>query len=373
MKIAVITFWHSNDNYGQQLQCFALQKYFLLNGDEPLLIRFWSTEPFDVKKRKWKKVLNPIKVIRFISGRCKSHYMQKKDRLRDFPEFRRRYLIQSKDFYSSARQLQENPPQADVYCVGSDQVWNPNWMKPDAVPAYFLGFGDPKARRISYAASFGVTELLPETQKIYASALKKLNAVSVREQSATELCRICGREDAQWVLDPTMLIDPSVYRAVYKENRFEKPKKPYVLLYLLSNSCEFSLRKFYSWAKSKNFDVVYITGNSRFDLHKKTYATVPQWLGLIDHAEAVFTNSYHCCVFSLLFRKNFSAVPLTSSHQMNTRIDSLFEIFGIEPRWFDGDFSKIETPYQINEAEFSRMQKISFDFLAPPPPSVQIN
>ena len=366
MKIAVITFWNSNDNYGQQLQCFALQKYFRQNGHDPELIRFCPSAPLDIGK-KWKKFFNPLKVIRFVSGKGKARYNTKKNRLRAFSDFRVRYLIQSENFYSSAQQLQENPPQADVYCVGSDQVWNPNWMKPDDVPAWFLDFGSPKVRRISYAASFGVTELLPETQKIYSEALKKLNAVSVREQSAKELCRICGREDAQWVLDPTMLIDPSVYRTVYEENRCEKPEKPYVLLYLLSNTCEFSLRKFYRWAKSKNFNVVYITGNGRFDLHKKTYATVPQWLGLIDRAEAVFTNSYHACVFSILFCKNFTAVPLTSSHQMNTRIDSLFEIFGIEPRWFDGNFSKAETPYQTNGVEFSRMQKISFDFLAPPP------
>ena len=40
MKIGVVTFWQSKDNYGQHLQSFALQTYLKKMGHEPFLIRY---------------------------------------------------------------------------------------------------------------------------------------------------------------------------------------------------------------------------------------------------------------------------------------------------------------------------------------------
>ena len=40
MRIGIVTFWQSGDNYGQQLQCWALQRYLKGIGHEPFLIRY---------------------------------------------------------------------------------------------------------------------------------------------------------------------------------------------------------------------------------------------------------------------------------------------------------------------------------------------
>ena len=86
-----------------------------------------------------------------------------------------------------------------------------------------------------------------------------------------------------------------------------------------------------------------------FVLHKnsqkKTFATIEDWLYLIDHAEYVITNSFHCCVFSLLFKKKFAVVPLTGKvTEMNSRLETLFKIFKIPSRWLKNkdDFSVLE-------------------------------
>lgn len=48
MKIGIITFWSSKDNYGQLLQLFALQTFLKELGHEPFLIRygFWKDDLF---------------------------------------------------------------------------------------------------------------------------------------------------------------------------------------------------------------------------------------------------------------------------------------------------------------------------------------
>lgn len=40
MKIGILTFWWSEDNYGQQLQAYALQKYLRNAGHDAFLIRY---------------------------------------------------------------------------------------------------------------------------------------------------------------------------------------------------------------------------------------------------------------------------------------------------------------------------------------------
>ena len=73
MKIAVTTFWDSNDNYGQLLQCYALQQYLKKLGHEPFLIRY---KPEQNKKRWWqmlRKLFNLSYVLSYLKYRkeCK--------------------------------------------------------------------------------------------------------------------------------------------------------------------------------------------------------------------------------------------------------------------------------------------------------------
>ena len=44
MKIGIMTFWMSNDNYGQQLQSYALQQFLKKQGHQPFLIRHGRQE-----------------------------------------------------------------------------------------------------------------------------------------------------------------------------------------------------------------------------------------------------------------------------------------------------------------------------------------
>ena len=346
MKIGIMTFWWSEDNYGQLLQCYALQKYLRDKGHDAFLIRYRYDEdiiPTDIKT-KFLKALNPMKAYGFLKQ--KMVYKNKKTNIkkeqesnpRFFESFRNKYIKQYPINYKTWNDLKDNPPNADMYIVGSDQVWNfgnklvQNYR--NIIHAYFLDFGCENTMRISYAASWSVDSLSVDMINEIKPLLKRFDHISVREKKSIELCVQCGYAKAVWVPDPTMLLQAAVYRALYKENNVRKPKNKYVFLYMLNNMHDFDVDLIYKFAKKNNLDVVYITGNGVLDKKDKFFASIPEWLYLLDNAEYVVTNSYHCSVFSIIFHKKFGVVPLIGKFRaMNDRINSLFIQYGIKDRF----------------------------------------
>lgn len=352
MKIAILSFWFSNDNYGQILQCYALQQHYIMQGHTVEHIRydFKETYPFVLKL---KKLLNLRIIVRKISSlsREKKRSSELKYDERKFADFRNKYLKWTR-VYSGYKDLKSNPPEADIYVVGSDQVWNFYQGKCsenlDLLHAVFLDFGAESVQRKAYAASWGGMNVDSEYAKEIAPLLKRFNEVSVREKSGIDKCALCGRSDAKWACDPTLLLAPEKYRQIYMDEDVEENmmlKQPYLLLYYLDNGGKFQIDSVYKWAKEKGVEVIYVGGNGIVDKHEKIAATVPQWLYLIDHAKYVITNSFHCSVFAYLFRTKFGVIPMNGINEgMNDRFISLFEYTGILPRFIkEGDFSVLET------------------------------
>ena len=344
MKIGIMTFWWSEDNYGQQLQCYALQKYLRDAGHDVYLIRY--SYEIDLKTPLWKKILkafNPIELYDYLFKKIQKSKDKKEKQYnpREFSKFRSKYINQSEKEYCSYTELKHNPPEADVYIVGSDQVWNVG-PKKCANRAYLLDFGSSAIKRIAYAASFGKGYIDRTSIDLYSSLLKKFDYISVREKSGIDICKRCGIENVEWVPDPTMLIDIDIYRSLYKNEKIRMPNKPYCLLYYLGVDCGFSIQSVYDWSDRMNLEVVYVTGNMQHDKFEKHYATITEWIYLVEHAEYVITNSYHCSVFSLLFNKNFGVAPLKGKYAgLNNRLETLFKQFGIEQRFIVDDIGCI--------------------------------
>lgn len=98
-------------------------------------------------------------------------------------------------------------PEADVYIVGSDQVWNQN-ITGQYLLHYFLDFAPVFAKKISFASSFGSDEFIasPDLKCKSIDLLRNFNSISVREESGVTICKSFGI-DAVEVLDPTLLLD----------------------------------------------------------------------------------------------------------------------------------------------------------------------
>ncbi|MCK5615431.1 polysaccharide pyruvyl transferase family protein, partial [Candidatus Pacearchaeota archaeon] len=203
MRIGIITF-HRAINYGAVLQMYALYTYLKQQGHDPFVIDFKQTYPDGYLGR---RIISLIKHPFDIFSAVKSRVLVKKGDSylsQGFESFLKRFITFS-GTSQTLEELQNNPPEADIYICGSDQIWNPDEIGFN--PAYFLDFGPSDLNRISYGPSFGRNEI-PNT---YIDDLKinleKLDAISVREASGVEIVeQLTGREATQ-VLDPTLLLD----------------------------------------------------------------------------------------------------------------------------------------------------------------------
>lgn len=359
MKIGILTFWWSQDNYGQLLQCYALHKYLTDLGHDSFIINYNNTKELSNinKKALIKKIYKIYKIFNIkklvaIFSEIKTNRkisVERKINNRNFDLFRNSYLRFSDCRYDSYEQLKLNPPEADLYIVGSDQVWNFNVYNSKSISkminVYFLNFGIPEIKKISYAASWSMSYLSKDLQNRISPLINNFSFVSVREKSGIDLCVQCGYKNAVWVPDPTLLNSLDIYRSLYDKECISKGYK-YIFLYLLNNPFNFDIDKIYQFAKDNNLEVLYVTGNGLLDEREKKYLSIPQWLFYIENAEYVITNSFHCALFSTIFHKQYAVIPGAEKIVgMNERFVSLFELFKIEDRYLDEDFSVLKKEY----------------------------
>lgn len=364
MKIGILTFWDTLDNYGQIMQCYALQKYLKNAGHDVFLIKYSSKKDFSntYYLKNIYKIFNLRKLLSFVLYKLNEKKSEKETLIHDrkFNKFRDEnfnFSIQ----YDSYADLKANPPEADMYIVGSDQVWNNKFYPEKAYNAYFLNFGDPSIKRVSYAASWGKETLSMHDKKIITPMLSRFDYVSVREQIGIDLCKQCGYIDAEWVPDPTLLLDTTEYKSLFSNIKLEINRR-YILLYMLNNTYAFDIGRVYDFAKQRDLEVIYVTGNGVVDEYKKYYASPAEWLSLVYNAEYVITNSFHCCVFSSIFDKKFAVIQLTGTwSKMNNRIDSLFKLLKIKNRYLlEDNFSILDEDYVKKEIDINRFREIIF-------------
>ena len=338
MKIGILTYWWSNDNYGQLLQCYALQKYLRDKGHDAFLVRYHpihETQRMSKKQRILFTINHPIRGLRIIYNKIfpeqKLLYNEENNSKRDFDSFRKNHIVSSKMIFTSYQELKNNYPKADIYIVGSDQIWNiDNEYATSIIDAWYLNFLPDSIKRYSYAASFGRRILPNAVTKVIKTRLEKFSFVTVREDSGRQILKKAGI-DVEVVCDPTLLLSVNSYLSLFSSISIKKSH--YVFLYLLSNTCTFSVKKFKNWAFENGLDVVYVSGNEGYikcnyddEGIEKTYPTIQAWLANIANAEYVITNSFHCSVFSILFKKKIAVVPLEGTvKNTNNRIDSLFK------------------------------------------------
>lgn len=271
--------------------------------------------------------------------------------MRNFDEFRKRHFSMS-DVYHSYSQLKQNPPEADMLIAGSDQIWNIRNVPADSVKSYmqtvFLDFGNARVKRASCAASFGGFFPNSLCAKEIEVLLRQFDFVSVRERHGLELLGKMGIHTAYLQRDPTFLLPAEAYRDLSTNITSPATAGKYILLYLLNNTTDFSVGKLSRWASKQGLHLVYVSANELYynpHIYKKTYATIPQFLHLLDGAEYVFTNSFHGTVFSVIFQKQFLYVEQKDRFQaQNQRVHEILEWLSLESRIFSMDFHSVQTP-----------------------------
>lgn len=347
MKIGVLTHLRSEDNYGQILQAYALQKYLISKGHYAYLIQYYSDNN---KSNKYlffiKKCIRRIIGV-FSKSRREAYekiqFYQKlskensiKNKARKFLEFKTENLNLSK-VYTSFHELQIEAPEADAYIVGSDQVWNPSLLNPNTA-AWYLKFGKTTTKRLSYAASIGRT-ISKDEETMFANYLHNLDAISLREKNAWEYCLNLGFDKSKLVVDPTVLSPFSIYESFIDKNA--KPQKSYIFLYYLNvqNKEELAWEQLDSFISKQKLSLKSVSSSGYYPAqslipgNEDELLTIPEWLTAIYHSQYVVTTSFHGMVFAILMHKPFVIIPLTNQYKLgNGRIESLLLNIGLEDR-----------------------------------------
>ena len=326
-KVSLITL-QNVPNYGSVLQCYATERIIKQLGYEVETINYMPKRMTKIgmlgaiknKNKLLKKSLlarTTARIIIFPS------YLK---RFNTFESFRKQYLNQSEKIYLDNDSLINDVPKADIYCTGSDQVWNSEWNG-GIDKALFLDFVPEGKKCIAYAASFGKSSLEKWEVLDTKLLLKKYSDILMREQSGVDIIKSLGY-DASNVVDPTLLLTGDEWRII-SSNRFENDK--YIFVYNLNRNQQVDIYAS-NLSKETGLKIKYLSYQyHEFYKKGKMYCNpkVEDFLALIDNAKYVITDSFHATAFSINFNTPFVIVY---PGKYSTRLQSILKITGLENR-----------------------------------------
>lgn len=342
MKIAIITA-NDNNNYGNRLQNYALQKFLENNFQICKIETIWydkkelknSTVDFWSIKSLVKWIINKNNYRNYL----KKDYLQDCIRMYNIGKFTKK--INTRFDFKVKKYIEK---EYDYFIVGSDQVWNPYfWSKEDDhANIRFLKFA-PKEKRIAYAASIAIPEIPKDKEVFFKDGLNEMEAISMREKAGAELVKNLTGREVPVVVDPTILLSKEKWQKIELKPEWYNGEK-YILTYFLGNP----LPIIEKLAKKNNWKIYNLMDKNNFDLYT---SRVEEFIYLIDNAEVVATDSFHACVFSILLNTPFLVINRQNRGwaDMTSRIDTLMNLFGYQDRYI------INGKYDLSDEEILHM------------------
>lgn len=347
-QVGILTF-HRASNYGAVLQAYALQTALQSRGVKCEIVDYFCPA---IESAHDPKML--LKTRGFVKGVW--HFPVKLKKYQIFEKFRERRLILSQRV--NRKQVDRISGEYDFFIVGSDQVWSNEFAGLDLT--YLLDFVDD-AKKYSYACSLGFDDFPDGTKEIYQKWLQSFKYLSVRERSAKSLIEKSLKLSARRDVDPTFLLYSNDWRRLLKKpNR----KEAYILVYTVQPP-ENLLAYARKISRETGNEIIYLNNEHRSnrDIKHVRYATPEEFLGWIDHAEYVLTNSYHGTVFSIIFNKKFCVECITKK-RYNSRSKDLLLEYGLEKcELVDMDTQVVEINWNAVEEKKNAMVNYSINYL----------
>lgn len=362
MKVGLVPLLYNEYNYGGVLQFYALQRILKNSNIECDIIFFNNDEKisyFELSIRE-KMLLNLKRTIYAFFDK-KDSIIEKNIKIRKLKidEFKRQHYSQL---------INENNisySKYDAIVCGSDQIWNPNWARRRC----FLEFVPDEINKVIYAASLGCESMSKEQRAQFEPRIERLQYVSVREQSGKVILdSFIKDKDIKVVLDPTLLLLPEDWNNIVVEPK----EKGYVFTYFLGKYDD-KIDYIDEFAKRKGLKIINIpfaSGEKNDDVSfgdlQIKDADPGEFIGLIKNAEYIFTDSFHACVFSVLFKKEFYAFQRDNSKKMQGRINTLLHNFNLPDRFIEvgTDLDMIlSIDYQNNDMIQAALRRDSLAFL----------
>ena len=321
MKIGIVTLY-GNKNFGNRLQNYAVQRYFECMG--------YQTETF-----RYKEYLSVVRsichciaiLVHFLLRSTKSEkarLVKKRVNLvreNTIESFTSDYIHSGPHIkgYRFPRSIKSN---YDFFVTGSDQVWHCWGGSRRELNYFFLRFADAH-QRMTIVPSFGFDEFPKKLRSTFKKGLLGFKYLSVREERGAELIKELTQKEATVLLDPTMLIDTEEWwKIMRKPNQYRNEN--YILVYALSGFNGEIRETICNYAEKMSAQIIDL-----MDEHNDYYShTRPdEFLYWVSHAQLIVTDSFHACVFSILFHRPFIVTERSEYKGMSSRIDTLLDRF----------------------------------------------
>lgn len=352
-KVGIITITRGS-NYGNKLQNFAMQELIKSFGFESYTIINdtkvgSSINPFDSIDRGKNLLyyLNAIKIkannkfYRNDESNCIRHmlwYFKNNKKIIELLQNRQNKFDM---FFDSYIKVYKDPINIDTinekkaslnnyfefFVCGSDQIWNPFY--PETSDIDFLTFANTN-KRIAISPSIGINSLPKNKVDEYQRRLKGFKKLSIREEQGANILRELINKEVPVLFDPTLLVDRNVWSKIEKKVILEGD---YILVYFLGKLTNKYKKLINNYSKKYNFKIIILNNLKNMEF----YDIDPgEFLFLIKNAKFIFTDSFHGCIFSLIYQKEFFVLKrMEKGNSMHSRIDTLLKTTQLEERLYN--------------------------------------
>ncbi|WP_303837441.1 polysaccharide pyruvyl transferase family protein [Ruminococcus flavefaciens] len=341
MDNVILVTWYKSINYGTCLQAYALYQKLQKMGYNVKISEKTDYKSIitirDLFRRIRKKAGKALssksgKDARKIPKKMEEQYKIRREKMFGFSsDHMNIYRIKSKTDY--IKMNCEN----DIFVIGSDQIWNPYYLS----KVCLLSFVSDEKRKISYATSIGVNEIPKDLKKVYKKYISRFESVSVREESAAATLSEIVNRKINVVADPTFLLEKQDLRNLASENNAAAVAatdgEKFILCYFIGDNLEW-VKYVSGLQKSTKCKVINVMTESHTVPNiGESFASfgISDFLWLIDNAEYICTDSFHCTALSINLERNFYAFKRfkdTDKNSQNSRLYSLLKTFGLEER-----------------------------------------
>lgn len=315
MKAGIVTIYDTG-NFGNRLQNYALQQVLLKYADQVLTLK---------NKIRYENRLENLKRSSSLAESEFLNGLQGKARKVRFLRFNKRFVRLTRKcyWYNDKDVSLKKSDVCDIYCVGSDQIWNPLLERDEMFN--FVGFADRDAV-FSYAASFGIDQIPEGSKEKIRRGLEHVKYISVREKSGQRIVEaLTGRTDVQVLADPTMLLTAEEWEQVVEKPAGDLPKR-YLLAYFLGDVSEERRAEVGRMAQQQDCRIIDLM-DPEGEFHK---IGPGEFLYLIRNAQMVCTDSFHGSVFSFLWKRPLAIFFREGDSDMSGRIWTLVDTFHLE-------------------------------------------
>lgn len=372
-KIGIMTLYKNNINYGGMLQSYALQRAVQkLVGESGECVQIsYTISPTPIKEKlkhslQYRSFAENAKMV---CNRLKAFFNKRKKtldstaRINAFRQFEA--IIPHTEKIYRYNTVEDCAEMFTHLITGSDQVWNGGID----LDAFCLGFAKRDTKRISYAASSASTKFGKWQDEIFKKNLPEFTAISVREKSVIPYFEQMSGKRVSVVLDPVFLLSAADWHEIVQEPHI---KTPYIFCYLLGSNKEQHERaiKIAKENSCKLVTIPYLNGYNQLDDNfgdiQISAASPQEFLGLIENAAGVVTDSFHATAFSVIFNRPFWALSRFKNQgktNNNHRVTDILEQSGLL-NYYENSSNKLSTPDYSNANKILKVQADkSYEFL----------